>query len=289
VSIEAALVPAFFQSPVPTVVNRRMADGNAQVLRQLGPHWLECRDEQGIFYFNQVTQQSSDTYPAELMGGPMPQARIAQQSQSYTPPPQTSSYQPPQVYAHAGHATPPPPQAGQIYGQASYQPPPQQQQPHYAQPHPQNPYAAHAHQFAAYQQHQVQPQPQSQAQLMQQMAAQHQQQQQMRPMQMTPQSQMQVQQMQQLEQQPAVQKMQFGDWAVYEDELGRFYMHVPSGQQFEAPPPELMQAYQQYRAEQDQQHFDQLRQIEVQKQQIDQRLAHQTQALQGRYNTMGGA
>lgn len=274
-----------------------MAAGNAEVLRQLGPHWLECRDEQGIFYFNQVTQQSSDTVPAELMGGqpvpqPMPQARGAQQTPSYTPPPQVSSYQPPQVYAHPGHATPPPPHAAQMYSQGSYQPPPQQQQqPHYAQPHPQpqpqNLYAGQAHQFAAYQQQQLQPQQQSQAQLMQQMAAQ--QQQQMRPMQMAPQPQMQVQHMQQSQQQPAVQKMQFGDWAVYEDELGRFYMHVPSGQQFEAPPPELMQAYQQYRAEQDQQHLDQLRQIEVQKQQIDQRLASQTQAIQGRYNTMGGA
>jgi hypothetical protein len=45
----------------------------------------------------------------------------------------------------------------------------------------------------------------------------------------------------------AVQKMAFGDWAVYEDELGEYYAHVPTGQQFEQPPPELIQAYQQYR------------------------------------------
>jgi hypothetical protein len=46
---------------------------------------------------------------------------------------------------------------------------------------------------------------------------------------------------------PTVQKMAFGDWAVYQDELGEFYIHVPTGQQFEQPPPELVQAYQQYR------------------------------------------
>lgn len=264
-----------------------MADGNAQILRQLGPHWLECLDEQGIFYFNQVTQQSSDTLPAELMGGqpaaqPIPvQAKIVQQPPSYTPPPQVSSYTPPpqtgpQVYAHSGHATPPM-QPGHMYPQAmqqqaSYQP---HLQPQFAQPQMQPPPFA-AQQFGA---GQPPPMPPQQHPQMQQFMAQ--QQQHMRPMQAQPPAHMQPVMPQQ---QPAVQKMQFGDWAVYEDDLGRFYMHVPSGQQFEAPPPELMQAYQQYRAEQDQQHLDQLRQIELQKQQIDQRLHQQTQVLQQQYH-----
>merc|ERR1719506_429079 len=76
---------------------------------------------------------------------------------------------------------------------------------------------------------------------------------------------------------PAVQKMAFGDWAIYQDELGMFYMQVSTGVQFENPPAELTQAYQQYRAEQDQQHMQQIRQIEMQKQMIDQQLAQQTE------------
>merc|ERR1719378_742554 len=103
------------------------------------------------------------------------------------------------------------------------------------------------------------------------------------------QAQMQQPQMQQLpmqqpqmqqQPQPAVQKMAFGDWAVYQDELGTFYMHVPTGVQFEKPPPELMQAYQQYRAQQDQLHMQQLQQIELQKQMIDQQVFQQAQSLQ---------
>merc|ERR1712159_596661 len=87
---------------------------------------------------------------------------------------------------------------------------------------------------------------------------------------------------------PAVQKMAFGDWAVYQDELGTFYMHVPTGQQFERPPPELMQAYQQYRAEQDQLHMQQLQQIELQRQQIDQQMMQQTEALRMQYGLPNG-
>lgn len=82
--------------------------------------------------------------------------------------------------------------------------------------------------------------------------------------------------------------MAFGIWAVYQDELGTFYMHVPSGQQFESPPPELIQAYQQYRAEQDTIHQQQLQQIELQKQQIDQQLAQQEQSLRVTYGLPGG-
>jgi len=268
-----------------------MAAGNNQILRQMGGNWLECLDEQGIFYFNQVTQQSSDSLPAELGGQPVPsmaqpmpqqmpqamsqqmlqqmqQAPMVQQHPSYTPPPQVNSYTPPPQQMYSGHATPPP-GAGQIYQQASYQPQPQ---PQFMQSNQQpQPYSAPAQQFNAYQQpSQVQQQQQMQQQHL---AAQHQQMMQMQMAQAQPAA---------PQQQPAVQKMQFGDWAVYEDDLGRFFMHVPSGQQFEVPPPELMQAYQNYRAEQDQHHFNQLRQIEMQKAQIDQRLQLQTQEMQQR-------
>jgi len=36
-----------------------------QVLRELGNSWLECMDEQGVYYFNSATQQSSDFMPAD--------------------------------------------------------------------------------------------------------------------------------------------------------------------------------------------------------------------------------
>jgi len=45
-----------------------MAAGQAQVLRDLGGGWLQCQDQQGIFFFNQQTQQSSDVVPPELAG-----------------------------------------------------------------------------------------------------------------------------------------------------------------------------------------------------------------------------
>jgi hypothetical protein len=88
-------------------------------------------------------------------------------------------------------------------------------------------------------------------------------------------------------QQAAVEKMIIGEWGVYEDNVGIFYMHMPTGQQYEAPPPALMASYHSYRVEQDQAHQEQLRQIELEKQRIDERLYHQTQALQQRYS-MGG-
>lgn len=68
-----------------------MADGsNTQVLRQLGFNWLECQDEQGIFYWNEVSQQSSDTVPPELMGaaGAAPQPTAAPMAAPYYAGPQ---------------------------------------------------------------------------------------------------------------------------------------------------------------------------------------------------------
>jgi hypothetical protein len=44
------------------------------VLREFGGGWVQCRDDQGIFYFNQVTQQSSDDVPPELRAAAQPPA-----------------------------------------------------------------------------------------------------------------------------------------------------------------------------------------------------------------------
>eukprot|EP00930_Biecheleria_cincta_P044660 TRINITY_DN3073_c0_g7_i1.p1 TRINITY_DN3073_c0_g7~~TRINITY_DN3073_c0_g7_i1.p1 ORF type:complete len:232 (+),score=72.80 TRINITY_DN3073_c0_g7_i1:55-750(+) len=46
-----------------------------QVLRELNNNWLECMDEQGVYYFNQATQQSSDYMPADAQDA---QAQYAQ-------------------------------------------------------------------------------------------------------------------------------------------------------------------------------------------------------------------
>lgn len=39
---------------------------NVQVLRELDGGWLQVQDAQGVFFFNKVTQQSSDSVPAQL-------------------------------------------------------------------------------------------------------------------------------------------------------------------------------------------------------------------------------
>jgi len=42
------------------------APPQVQVLRDLGAGWLQCQDAQGIYFYNQVTQQSSVDVPVEL-------------------------------------------------------------------------------------------------------------------------------------------------------------------------------------------------------------------------------
>lgn len=271
-----------------------MAAPEAQILRQLGPVWLECQDEQGIFYFNSVTQQSSDCLPAELGGRPPAQAQLVQLPQQPQLQPQVSSYTPPQAYAQANCQLQPQPyvmQQGQRYSTYQQQQPLQAQQlaPVQAQsyqPLPQvqpAPAPVVSYQPPPQASTSYQPLPQTQQAMVQVQSYQ--------PLPQTQPAPVQVQSYQQftqaqpaIAQQPAVQKLQFGDWAVYEDEQGTFYMHIASGQQFEAPTAEIMQAYRQYRAEQDQLHFQQLQQIELQKQQIDQRLVQHTQGLQQQYN-----
>jgi hypothetical protein len=65
----AGLITNVEVAPVAPTVVQATAPGQPQILRDLGKNWLECLDEQGIFYFNQVTSQSSDTLPPELAVG----------------------------------------------------------------------------------------------------------------------------------------------------------------------------------------------------------------------------
>lgn len=239
-----------------------MADGNAQILRQLGLNWLECQDEQGVFYFNQATQQSSDMLPAELQTAGAGAAVAA-----------------PTIVA-APAAVPAAPAKAKVISGGMYSLPQVQQQTFMPQQvqvmqqqvtYPRQMQAQQPTVIASYTPvQQAQPQvvasytPVQAPVIAQPVPAQ-------------------VVTAQVAETAPAQQKIAFGDWAVYQDELGTFYMQISTGQQFETPPPELMQAYQQYRAEQDQIHAQALQQIELQKRQIDQQLADQTQSLRMTY------
>jgi len=307
-----------------------MAEVPAQILRQLGNNWLECQDEQGIFYWNQITQQSSDTLPPELMGaGPVAApmaiaapmaapmavaAPMAAPMQGAPRPTKAAKVLSGGIASLPQNATPPP----------SYMPPVMQQGPYQVQQQvpcsPQKITVSYSPQ--AVQQVQMTPQQ------VQQIACQQQQQQiQAQQVVMLPGAQVQasasyapavasytppVPQAQVVQAQsplpqgaqlichpqgaqpvqpqlaPAVQKMSFGDWAVYQDELGTFYMHVPTGQQFENPPPELAQAYQQYRAEEEMKHQQALRAIELQRIQVDQQLAQQEESLRLTYGINAG-
>lgn len=65
--VVAGVAPAMVQvAAAPQVQMGVQPDGTA-VLRELPGSWLECQDAQGIFYFNSVTQQSSDAPPPEVM------------------------------------------------------------------------------------------------------------------------------------------------------------------------------------------------------------------------------
>jgi hypothetical protein len=44
--------------------------------------------------------------------------------------------------------------------------------------------------------------------------------------------------------QQAVLKMEVGGWQICEDELGEFYVHTATGQQFDQPPQQLLQVLQ---------------------------------------------
>jgi hypothetical protein len=281
-----------------------MADGGAQILRDMGLNWLECLDEQGVFYFNQVTQQSSDTIPAELQTASVIAPTMAVAAPSIAAPTMAMASQKPPMKAKVlsgGIASLP--QVQQQQQVSSYTPALQQvqqqvasytpalQQVHQMQVASYTPVLQQAPQqqllsYPGIVQQQAQPQPQHQV-LSYTGVVQQQQQASYTPnvYASVPQA---VAAAPQIAAQPATQKMAFGDWAVYEDELGAFYMQVSTGVQFETPPPELMQAYQQYRAQQDQIHMQQLQQIELQKQMIDQQVLQQAQSLSAQFGFNAG-
>jgi len=55
-------------------------DAPAEILRSMGGDWVECLDSQGIFYFNQLTQTSSEVWPppAQMDGVPSYQPFVQQ-------------------------------------------------------------------------------------------------------------------------------------------------------------------------------------------------------------------
>jgi len=60
---------------------------SAQVLRQLQGGWLECLDAQGVYYYNQHTQQTSEAVPPEAMGGQAPAAQAPMAAPAPAPAP----------------------------------------------------------------------------------------------------------------------------------------------------------------------------------------------------------
>jgi hypothetical protein len=56
-----------------------MASQNVQVLRKLDGGWLQCQDEQGVFFYNEVTRESCVDVPPALM---MPAKASSYQPQS---------------------------------------------------------------------------------------------------------------------------------------------------------------------------------------------------------------
>jgi len=205
-----------------------MAAQEANVLADLGRGWLQCQDQQGIFYFNQTTQQSSDVLPAELRGA-------QQQPLSYVSAQQLQAL--PQQQSYATYAQPL--QMPQSYGsiaQQRVQPQAQYMQMAQAQPQVQYVQQAQAQPKAQYvQQTQAQPQ----VQYMQQAQAQPQ----VQYVQQAPSYQPQAQFVQQAAPQQAQSsvKLEVGDWMVCEDAMGEFYHHSPTGQSFDQAPAQLVE------------------------------------------------
>ncbi|CAK0795642.1 unnamed protein product [Prorocentrum cordatum] len=95
----------------------QQAQQQVEVLRELPRDWVQCRDAQGIFYYNKATQRSSDDLPDELRApepAPAPAAHYAQpthgahlqpqylQQQPQQPQPQPQQQAQPTVHAKVG-------------------------------------------------------------------------------------------------------------------------------------------------------------------------------------------
>lgn len=255
-----------------------MAAQGSNVLAELGGGWLQCQDEQGIFYFNQVTQQSSDFLPAELGGAPQqPVSYIPTQQMPQVQPqvqylqPQVAPAQPQVQYLQQTQAQPQVQylQQAQAQSQVQYlsqaQANPQMQYLSQAQAQPQVQYTNGNSAAGAYQTYlqqsttpaagavqftqmaskaqytptaQVQPQVQYMQQAQAQPQAQYVQQAQFPTLQQTPQV---IQQQAAPQEAQSIVKLEIGEWLVCEDAQGEFYFHAPSGQSFDQAPPELVE------------------------------------------------
>lgn len=276
--------PQFIQTAAPSITTTPAAmavaaPGNAgqtAILRQLPNNWLECKDELGIYFFNQITQESSETMPAELLtasfqpalaapvmsgrtttAAPMA-APLSAYSQGHSPVQATvlgggiqNSYAPAtsQSYQPASYGAPSKPQSYQP--SVSYTPMqiPQQQSVQQVTAAPGS-YVPVQMAQQPYVQQLTQSQLQPQGLYQQQPQVVYQQEQQLRQ-----QSQPQVMQ-QQAAPQPVMQappgarkKSVWGDWIAFEDGQGtEFFVQASTGQRFDYPPPAAVQSYQAYKA-----------------------------------------
>jgi len=283
--------PQFVQTVAPSINTTpaaTVAEMGTAILRELPGNWLECKDELGIYFFNQITQESSDVMPAELMtasfqppvaapvaawsamAAPMAAPMVAY-SQNQAPvtakvlsggiansyaPPIAQSYQPAisQSYQPASYGAPSKPQSYQPT--ASYQPISQSYQP--TQIPQQQSVTQVTAAPASYVSAQMTQQPyvQQSVQSYQPQAVYQQQQQ----PQVVYQQELQLRQQQapvmQAAPQPVVQappgarkKSVWGDWMAFEDAQGtEFFVQASTGQRFDYPPPAAVQSYQAYKA-----------------------------------------
>jgi len=198
------------------------------VLQELPGNWLKCKDAQGIYYFNQLTQQSSDQLPPELAMMAMGAAAAPAPAPAAAPkvlrklPGNWLECQDAEGIFYFNEAT----------RQSTVQPP--------AAPVASYSPAPSASQgYTAFQSSVAQPQMYSQTSGIAAM-----QQQAMQAQMMLAQSQAQAQAAKSQPQNAPRQKLTLGDWAVYEDQQGEFYVNISTGQQFDKPPQALLQAYQ---------------------------------------------
>jgi len=103
-----------------------MAAPAPQVLRQLEGGWLECRDAQGVYYYNQLTQQTTEASPAAAV----PQMPAVQAPQSFAAPAAQAPQEGAKVKHQVGVWTVAEDAQGEFYynqqtGQAYTEPPPE--------------------------------------------------------------------------------------------------------------------------------------------------------------------
>jgi len=259
--------------------------GQTVILRELPNNWLECKDEQGIYFFNQISQESSDSLPAELMmagfqaGGVV--APMASVMTTMAAPVMTTMAAPmaaPMAVPMGSYA----PIQAQILGggiqnsyqpvsQPSYQPVtsyapmqiPQQQSVQQVLAAPGSYLPAQViQQPSPYVQQAVQPQlqpqmmyqqPQMQPQVVYQQEPQviYQQEPQVsyQPRQQAPMMQAAPQPQPVMQAQPGPRKKSaWGDWIAFEDAQGEFFVQASTGQRFDTPPPAAVQSYQAHKA-----------------------------------------